>query len=104
MKVRQPQNMLLAKPGPKRGVLCRPYREAAERSKSPLKLVLPAVLYDAPLHGAVMAHGMTGPHYSCRPIDLRGGIGIGSLRPVARPRHAVRHHRAMKRRVVEYRR
>ena len=44
-----------------------------------------------------MAHGMTGPHYSCRPIDLRGGIGIGSLRPVARPqghnvpgpRHAV---------------
>ena len=53
---------------------------------SPLKLVLPAVLYDAPLHGAVMAHGMTGPHHSRRPIDLRGGIGIGSLRPVARPR------------------
>src|SRR3954466_14952459 len=32
--------------------------------------VLPAVLYDAPLHGAVMAHGMTGPHSSRRPIDL----------------------------------
>jgi len=31
MKVRQPQNMLLAKPSPKRGVLCRPYRKAAER-------------------------------------------------------------------------
>ena len=66
-------------------------------AREPLKLALPAVLYDAPLHGAVMAHGMTGPHYSCRPIDLRGGIGIGSLRPVARPqghnvpgpRHAV---------------
>ena len=37
---------------------------------SPLKLVLPAVLYDAPLHGAVMAHGMTGPHHSRRPLVL----------------------------------
>jgi hypothetical protein len=44
-----------------------------------------AVLYNVPLHGAVMAHGMTGPHHSRRPIDLRAGIGIGSLRPVARP-------------------
>src|SRR5215207_3815912 len=48
--------------------------------------LLPPVLYDAPLHDAVMAHGMTGPHYSRRPIDLRGGIAIGSLRPVAWPR------------------
>src|SRR3954449_7015290 len=53
---------------------------------APQTQLLPAVLYDAPLHGAVMAHGMTGPHHSRRPIDLRGGIGIGSLRPVARPR------------------
>ena len=53
---------------------------------APQTQLLPAVLYDAPLHGAVMAHGMTGPHHSRRPINLRGGIGIGSLRPVARPR------------------
>jgi hypothetical protein len=72
-----PQNMLLAKPNPTRGV----HREAAERPQVAAE-VLPAVLYDAPLHGAVM----TGPHYSRRPIDLRGGIAIGSLRPVAWPR------------------
>ena len=29
-------------------------------AREPLKLALPAVLYDAPLHGAVMAQDMTG--------------------------------------------
>src|SRR5829696_6478073 len=55
-------------------------------SRAIQRSVLPAVLYDAPLHGTVMAQAMTGPHYSRRPIDLRGGIAIGSLRPVAQPR------------------
>src|SRR4051794_38284621 len=65
---------------------CSSRGESACRISPPRPSSYRRLLYDAPLHGAVMAHGMTGPHPSRRPIDLRGGIGIGSLRPVARPR------------------